>query len=124
MMRTLAHVVSCFTDAFGYDALGQVVSARFGEGSDPDLYDYDLIGNFVSNRLRGAWTQFDANALNEYESITTPSTPSTSSTVSTLAETAAAVSADPSASLSLRQTAEAALPEPLQPSIFTKRGRK
>ena len=36
-----------------------------------------------------------------------PSTPSTVSTFSTLAETAAAVSADPSASSLLRQTAEA-----------------
>ena len=39
----------------------------------------------------------------------TSSTSSTSSTPSTLAETAAAVSADPSASLSLRQTADAIL---------------
>jgi len=39
----------------------------------------------------------------------TPSTPSTSSTPSTLAETAAAVSADPSASSLLRQTADAVL---------------
>ncbi len=38
-----------------------------------------------------------------------PSTSSTVSTFSTLAETAAAVSADPSASLSLRQTADAVL---------------
>ena len=57
-------------DAFGYDALGQVVSARFGEGADPDLYDYDFIGNFTSNCLRNAWTQFEANELNEYVSIT------------------------------------------------------
>ena len=27
MMRTLAHVVSCFTDAFGYDAFGRTASA-------------------------------------------------------------------------------------------------
>ena len=85
MMRTLAHVVSCFTDAFGYDALGQVVSARFGEGADPDLYDYDPIGNFTSNRLRNAWTQFDANELNEYATLSTPLTSSTPSTSSTTA---------------------------------------
>ena len=94
MMRTLAHVVSCFTDAYVYDALGQVVSARFGEGADPDLYDYDPIGNFVSNRLRGAWTQFDANELNEYATLSTPSTPSTLSTLSTPSTTALAYDPD------------------------------
>ena len=76
----LGRPVTRNADAFGYDALGQVVSARFGEGADPDRYDYDLIGNFVSNRLRGAWTQFDANELNEYATLSTPSTSSTPST--------------------------------------------
>jgi len=35
-----------------------------------DIYDYDFIGNFTSNRLRGAWSQFEANELNEYAAIT------------------------------------------------------
>ena len=77
---TFGRPVTRNLDAFGYDALGQVVSARFGEGAAPDLYDYDPIGNFTSNRLRGAWTQFDANELNEYATLSTPSTSSTPST--------------------------------------------
>ena len=66
----LGRPVARNADAFGYDALGQVVSARFDEDAAPDLYAYDFIGNFTSNRLRNAWTQFEANELNEYVSIT------------------------------------------------------
>ena len=66
----LGRPVARNADAFGYDALGQVVSARFGEDADPDLYAYDLIGNFVSNRVAGLSSSYLANALNEYVSIT------------------------------------------------------
>ena len=55
---------------FKTDALGQVVSARFGADAEPDLYAYDFIVNFTSNCLRNAWAQFEANELNEYVSIT------------------------------------------------------
>ena len=68
--RPVARNLNAF---FGYDDLGQVVFARFGEA--PDLYNYDLIGNFTSNRLRGAWLQFMANKLNEYTAISTRSPP-------------------------------------------------
>ena len=56
-------------DAFGYNARGEVAWARYGTNTLVDIYDYDHIGNFTSNRLRGAWTQFTANELNEYAAI-------------------------------------------------------
>ncbi len=57
-------------DAFGYNARSEVSWARYGTNTLTDIYDYDLIGNFTSNRLGGAWTQFAANELNEYATIT------------------------------------------------------
>ena len=53
-------------DEFGYNARGEVAWARYGTNTLADIYDYDFIGNFTSNRLRGAWSQFTANELNEY----------------------------------------------------------
>ena len=61
-------------DEFGYNPRGEIAWARYGTNTLSDVYDYDFIGNFTSNRLRGAWSQFEANELNEYETITTPST--------------------------------------------------
>jgi len=57
-------------DEFGYNARGEVAWARYGTNTLADIYDYDFIGNFTSNRLRGAWSQFEANELNEYAAIT------------------------------------------------------
>lgn len=56
--------------AFGYNARGEVASARYGTNTIADIYDYDGIGNFTSNRLDGTWTLFEANELNEYATIT------------------------------------------------------
>lgn len=56
-------------DEFGYNARGEVAWARYGTNVLADLYDYDFSGNFTSNRLRGTWSQFSANTLNEYEAI-------------------------------------------------------
>ena len=61
-------------DAFGYNARGEVAWARYGTNTLADLYFYDPIGNFTSNRLRGAWTQFAANELNEYATISDTAT--------------------------------------------------
>ena len=57
-------------DEFGYNARGEVAWARYGTNTLADIYDYDFIGNFTSNRLRGAWSHFSANELNEYAAIT------------------------------------------------------
>lgn len=57
-------------DEFGYNARGEVAWARYGTNALTDIYDYDFIGNFTSNRLCGAWSQFEANELNEYAAIT------------------------------------------------------
>ena len=57
-------------DEFGYNARGEVAWARYGTNTLADIYDYDFIGNFTSNRLRGAWMQFAANELNEYATVT------------------------------------------------------
>ena len=57
-------------DEFGYNARGEVAWARYGTNTLADIYNYDFIGNFTSNRLRGAWSQFTANELNEYAAIT------------------------------------------------------
>ena len=56
-------------DAFGYNARGEVAWARYGTNIIADLYFYDWIGNFISNYIHGAWTQFEANELNEYVTI-------------------------------------------------------
>ena len=56
-------------DEFGYNARGEIAWARYGTNTVADIYDYDLIGNFTSNRICGMWSQFDANELNEYASI-------------------------------------------------------
>lgn len=56
-------------DEFGYNVRGEVAWARYGTNILADIYDYDFIGNFTSNRLRGAWSQFEANGLNEYAAI-------------------------------------------------------
>ena len=57
-------------DEFGYNARGEVAWARYCTNTLADLYFYDPIGNFTSNRLRGVWSQFKANELNEYTAIT------------------------------------------------------
>ncbi len=57
-------------DEFGYNERGEVDWARYGTNTLADIYDYDFIGNFTSNRLRGSWSQFTANELNEYVGIT------------------------------------------------------
>ena len=54
---------------FGYNARGEVAWARYGTNTLADVYNYDYIGNFTSNRLRGAWLQFTANELNNYISV-------------------------------------------------------
>ena len=56
-------------DEFGYNVRGEVAWVRYGTNTLADIYDYDFIGNFTSNRLRGAWSQFEANELNEYVAI-------------------------------------------------------
>ena len=56
-------------DAFGYNARGEVAWARYGTNTLADIYEYDCIGNFTSNRICGAWSQFEANELNEYDKI-------------------------------------------------------
>ena len=56
-------------DEFGYNAHGEVAWARYGTNTLADLYFYDPIGNFTSNRHYGVWAQFTANELNEYASI-------------------------------------------------------
>ena len=56
-------------DEFGYNVRGEVAWARYGTNMLADIYDYDCVGNFTSNRLRGAWSQFESNELNEYEAI-------------------------------------------------------
>ena len=53
-------------DEFGYNARGEVAWARYGTNTLADIYEYDFIGNFTSNRLRGSWSQFEENELNEY----------------------------------------------------------
>ena len=53
-------------DEFGYNARGEVAWARYGTNTLSDLYFYDPIGNFVSNRLDGKWIQFMPNTLNQY----------------------------------------------------------
>ena len=57
-------------DEFGYNARGEVARARYGTNTVADIYDFDGIGNFSSNCLGGTWTQFEANELNEYLTIT------------------------------------------------------
>jgi RHS repeat-associated protein len=69
-------------DAFGYNERGEVTWARYSTNEVADIYDYDFIGNFTSNRIRSSWSQFTANELNEYEASIThsplhPSPPST-----------------------------------------------
>ena len=61
-------------DEFGYNARGEVVWARYGTNTLADIYDYDFIGNFTSNRLRDSWSLFEVNELNEYASIIDGST--------------------------------------------------
>ena len=56
-------------DEFGYNAHFEVAWARYGTNKVSNFYSYDGIGNFTSNRLDGAWTQFTANELNEYAAI-------------------------------------------------------
>ena len=56
-------------DEFGYNVRGEVAWARYGTNTLSDIYNYDSIGNFTSNRLRGSWSQFASNELNEYTSI-------------------------------------------------------
>ena len=66
----LGRPVSRNLDAFGYNTRSEVSWARYGTNTLADIYDYDLIGNYTSNRLVGAWTRFVANELNEYVAIT------------------------------------------------------
>ena len=61
-------------DEFGYNARGEVTWARYGTNTLADIYDYDSIGNFISNRCHGAWSRFEANELNEYTSIANANT--------------------------------------------------
>ena len=56
-------------DEFGYNVRGEVAWARYGTNTLADIYDYDSIGNFTTNRLRGVYSTFEANSLNEYKSI-------------------------------------------------------
>jgi len=56
-------------DEFGYNVRGEVAWARYGTNTLADIYDYDFIGNFTSNRLHGAWSEFEANELNVYATI-------------------------------------------------------
>jgi RHS repeat-associated protein len=56
-------------DEFCYNVRGELSWARYGTNSVADIYDYDFVGNFTSNRLRNSWSHFEANELNEYASI-------------------------------------------------------
>jgi len=71
--EALGRPVTRNLDAFGYNSRGEVAWARYGTNTLADIYDYDYIGNFTSNRIRRDWSQFTANELNEYEDITTTS---------------------------------------------------
>ena len=66
----LSRPVTRNLDEFGYNARGEVSWTRYGTNTIADIYDYDPIGNFTSNRLRGSWSNFTANELNEYATIT------------------------------------------------------
>ncbi|MBR1608028.1 MAG: RHS repeat protein, partial [Kiritimatiellae bacterium] len=65
----LGRPVSRNSDAFSYNARGEVASASLAGASEPDRYAYDCIGNFLSNRLQGVSSRYAANALNEYAAI-------------------------------------------------------
>ena len=59
--------------AWGYDALGQVVSADSPTPAFDRGYTYDLIGNRTSSTDNTALTTYAANALNQYSQISPPS---------------------------------------------------
>ena len=59
--------------AWGYDALGQVVSADSPTPAFDRAYQYDAIGNRTSSTDNTALTTYAANALNQYSQISPPS---------------------------------------------------
>ena len=65
--------------AWGYDALGQVVSADSPTNTFDRAYEYDAIGNRkkaadgVLDTTGSSATVYDANALNQYSQISAPS---------------------------------------------------
>ena len=65
----LGRPISCNLDQFGYNVRGEIALVRYGTNTLADIYDYDAIGNVASNRLGDVRTQYTANELNEYTTI-------------------------------------------------------